>query len=125
MSTTSTQSNSYSKQNVSKRESRSIGGKLTSHAENSRLSTLSKKRKDEPSSTQYPEIAAPDYYSEEPEHPVSPIVRELTRIKERVTEVYKLTHAIIIILTSKKNIMSLHSSLQPLLLRGYYACTDN
>ena len=83
MSTTSTQGNSYSKQNVSKRESRSIGGKLTSHADNPRLarpSILSKKRKDEPSSTQYPEMAAPDYYPEEPEHPVSPIVRELTRI---------------------------------------------
>ena len=123
MSATSTQSYSYSKQKVSKKESRSLGSKFTSHAENSRLSTLSKKRKDEPSSTQYSEMAAPDYYPEEPERPVSPIVRELTRIKERVTEV--LMHAIIIILTRKKNIMSLRSSLQPLLLRGYYACTDN
>lgn len=90
MSTTSTQSESYSKQKLPKKESRSLGGKLASHAENSRLgrpSTLSKKRKDEPSSTQYSEMATPDYYPEEPERPVSPIVRELTRIKERVTEV--------------------------------------
>ena len=93
MSTNSIQSDRYSKQKVSRIESRSIiiGGKLPSHAENSSLvarpSTLSKKRKDEPSSTQYPEMAAPDYYPEEPERPVSPIVQELTRIKERVTEV--------------------------------------
>ena len=92
MSTSSTQSNCYSKQKVSKKESKLIGGRLASwHAENSRLAkpnTLSKKRNDEPSSNcQYPEMVAPDFYSEEPERPVSPIVRELTRIKERVTEV--------------------------------------
>ena len=92
MSTNHTQGNSYFKQKVSKKESSSmiIGGKLPSHSGNSRLgrpSTLSKKKKDASSATLYPEMVAPDYYPEEPERPISPIVQELTRIKERVTEV--------------------------------------
>ena len=51
-----------------------------------RPNVLLKKRKESPA-THYPEMVAPDYSPEEPKRPITPIVEELTRIKERVTEV--------------------------------------
>ena len=52
-----------------------------------RPSNVLKKRKESPVS-HYPEMVAPDLDQDEPKRPITPIVEELTRIKERVTEVY-------------------------------------
>ena len=50
-------------------------------------STVLLNRKKQPQVIQHPEMVAPDYDSSEPERSITPIVQELTKIKERVTEV--------------------------------------
>ena len=50
-------------------------------------STVLLNRKKQSPATQHPEMVAPDYDPSELERSITPIVQELTKIKERVTEV--------------------------------------
>ena len=57
-----------------------------SNSKVTRPSVFLKKRRESPAS-HYPEMVAPDLNQDESERPITPIVEELTRIKERVTMV--------------------------------------
>ena len=61
-------------------------------ANNARPNVLSKKKISP--AVQYPEMVAADvdYDSEEAEQSIAPIVEELTRIKERVMEVWQVSY---------------------------------